>query len=74
MKLLTNKRSLLRYALGVVFGLLLIIVGVYYGVVRGTQSLHKPFLYGLFGLLCIFLGMILLVDRILSYLERESDK
>ena len=72
MPLLRNKRNILRPALELACGVLLTIAGIYFGVSFETGALHQPFIYGLFGLLCILLGMVLLADSILSLLERQS--
>ncbi len=72
MKLLKDKRDLLRYVLEFICGPLLIIGGIYFEFDNEMKALSQPYVYASLGLLCIFMGTILLVDGILSYIERKS--
>lgn len=72
MTLLKAKRNIVRYVLEFIFGPVLIIGGIYLQFNNETKTLSHPYIYGSFGLLCILLGTMLLVDGILYYLERKS--
>ena len=67
-----RQRDLLRHVLEFIFGPVLIIGGIYLEFNNEMKALSQPYIYASLGLLCIFLGTILLVDGILSSLERSG--
>jgi len=52
----------------------LLIVGFFLEFNNDFKALSQPFIYASLGVLCIFVGTILLLDGILSHFERKSEK
>jgi len=72
MKLTKSRHYLLRPILECVFGSASVVGGFVLEFSNETPVLPQPFIYASLGLLCIFLGSMLLLDGILSHFERKS--
>jgi len=72
--LIRYKSYSLRQGLEFIFGPSLLIVGFFLEFNNDFKALSQPFIYASLGVLCIFVGTILLLDGILSHFERKSEK